>query len=134
MSLLQQQSVVSLNAAEGSFLQKINKEDIRLVYTFEKLLGEGGFGSVRLASKTSMPDSQFAVKSIERDEINVSDLESELAILLAVDHPYIAKFYEAFLDHKYVHLVVEYCKGGDLSTMIEQKGKLEEPKVKRIVK
>ena len=35
-------------------------------------------------------------------------------ILLSVDHPYIATFYEAFLDHKYVHLVVEYCPGGDL--------------------
>ena len=57
IKFLQQHSVVSLNAAEDSFLSKINKEDIRLVYTFEKLLGEGGFGSVRLASKTSMPDS-----------------------------------------------------------------------------
>ena len=57
IKLLQQQSVVSLNAAEDSFLSNINKEDIRLVYTFEKRIGEGGFGSVRLASKTSMPDS-----------------------------------------------------------------------------
>ena len=51
-----------------------------------------------------------------------------------MDHPYIAKFYEAFLDHKYVHLVVEYCKGGDLASQLEKNGKFEEQKVKRIIK
>ena len=51
-----------------------------------------------------------------------------------MDHPYIAKFYEAFLDHKYVHLVVEYCKGGDLSILLEKKGKFKEQEVKRIIK
>jgi calcium-dependent protein kinase len=40
--------------------------------------------------------------------------EQELGILLSVDHPYIVKFYEAFLDHKYVHLVMELCHGGEL--------------------
>ena len=43
-------------------------------------------------------------------------LEAELDILLAVDHPHICTFYEAYLDHKYVHLVMEYCSGGELYT------------------
>ena len=115
-------------------MSKINKEDIRLVYTFQKQLGEGAFGSVRLATKSSMPDKKFAVKSLERKEINIGDLESELTILLQVDHPYIAKFYEAFLDHKYVHLVVEYCKGGDLCSLLEERGKFAENNVKKIIK
>ena len=51
-----------------------------------------------------------------------------------MDHPYIAKFYEAFLDHKYVHLVVEFCQGGDLCRQLKQHGKFEEEKVKRIIK
>ena len=61
----------------------------------------------------------YAIKSISRIKLeesisNVRDLEHELNILLQVDHPYICKFYEAFLDHKYVHLVMEFCNGGDL--------------------
>ena len=35
-------------------------------------------------------------------------LEQELDILLKVDHPNIVNFYEVYLDHKYVHLVMEY--------------------------
>ena len=54
--------------------------------------------------------------------------------MLSVDHPYIAKFYEAFLDHEYVHLVVEYCEGGDLCTKLEKIGKFQEKDVKSIVK
>ena len=80
-------------------MNKLNKEDIRLVYEFNKQLGEGAFGSVRLATKIKMPGKQYAVKSIERNTIDLNDLEQELKILVSVDHPYIAKFYEAFLDH-----------------------------------
>ena len=55
-------------------------------------------------------------------------------ILLSVDHPHIASFYEAYLDHKYVHLVVEHCEGGDLYEKLEKIGKFEETETKKIIK
>ena len=51
-----------------------------------------------------------------------------------MDYPYICKFYEAFLDHKYVHLVVEYCKDGDLYSKLELVGRFKEADAKRIVR
>ena len=83
------------------------------MYTMERVLGSGNFGTVRLAHKTGIADTSkmFAIKSIQRKKVekDLNLLEAELDILLAVDHPQIASFYEAYLDHKYVHLVMEYC-------------------------
>ena len=82
----------------------------------EKVLGTGNFGTVRLAHKPGNPRKKFAVKSLPRKKVEVELhlLEEELKILLSVDHPYIVRFYEAFLDHKYIHLVMEHCNGGEL--------------------
>jgi len=66
-------------------------------------------------------------------EANLKLLEQELNILLSVDHPYIVKFYEAFLDHKYVHLVMEYCNGGDLSDKLLKIKKFREKDAKKII-
>lgn len=77
----------------------------------EHVLGKGNFGVARQAHKLGNPDKKYAIKSIPRKKVekDLNLLESELKILLQVDHPYIVKFYEAFLDHKYVHLVMELC-------------------------
>jgi hypothetical protein len=57
--------------------------DIRKVYKFEKLIGGGHFGTVRLANRISDPLIKYAVKSILRQNIkkDVKLLEEELEIL-----------------------------------------------------
>ena len=58
----------------------------------------------------------YAIKSILRENIakDIRLLEEELAILRAVDHPNIVKFDQCYIDHRYVHIVMEYCNGGEL--------------------
>ena len=53
------------------------------MYQFEKLIGGGNFGTVRLAHRMLDPHIRYAVKSIERVQIksDVKLLEEELAIL-----------------------------------------------------
>lgn len=41
-------------------------------------------------------------------------LQEELAILKAVNHPNIVKFGECYIDHRFVHIVMEHCSGGEL--------------------
>ena len=131
---------MSLGASnDDSVVKRISREDIRLIYSFEEMVGEGSFGTVRIAHKINNPDKQFAIKSIPRQKVeknksSLSDLEHELDILISVDHPYIAKFYEVFLDHKYVHLVMEYCNDGDLYEELKKKVWMKEDDVKRIVR
>lgn len=63
--------------------ETFSQTDIRKVYKFNKLLGGGHFGTVRLASPISDPELSFAVKSILSDDIkkDIKLLEEELAIL-----------------------------------------------------
>ena len=67
-------------------------------------------------------------------EKDIETLEAELDILLAVDHPHICTFYEAYLDHKYVHFVMEYCQGGELYSQLEQIGMFSEDKTRDLIR
>ena len=117
---------------QESIVKRISREDIRLVYTMERVLGSGNFGTARLAHKTGNEQKKYAIKSIQRKKVekDLATLEAELDILLAVDHPNICTFYEAYLDHKYVHFVMEYCQGGELYTQLEQVGMFNEDRTR----
>lgn len=41
-------------------------------------------------------------------------LQREIENIKLVDHPNIIEVYETFEDEKYIHIVMEYCTGGDL--------------------
>jgi calcium-dependent protein kinase len=96
--------------------QTFSTTDIRSVYDFKKMIGGGHFGTVRTATLKSDPQATYAIKSILRENIakDIRLLEEELAILQAVDHPNIVKFDQCYVDHRYVHIVMEYCNGGEL--------------------
>lgn len=98
------------NAKEERFsLGYIVREGIHKKYKFEKTLGEGSFGKVKVASLWSDPSKKFAIKSIPReffdkqgtlteeereDEMKMKELlETEITVVLAMDHPNIVKFY-----------------------------------------
>ena len=120
-------------------LSSISREDIRLVYTFTKDLGQGQFGSVRIAHKTVNPGLNFAVKSIKREQIESSledeaELRQELMILRSVDHPNIVKLHEVYLDHKYLHIVTELLEGGPISPELTIGNRFNEADTARIVR
>lgn len=54
----------STKLSKLSIVKRISREDIRLVYTMEKILGSGNFGTARLAHKTGIADKNYAIKSI----------------------------------------------------------------------
>ena len=85
--------------------------DIRTIYNFHQTLGGGKFGTVRLASAKSDPTVFYAIKSIPISSFHkdITTLKEELGVLQMVDHPHIIKFYESYIDSKYVHIVTEYC-------------------------
>lgn len=45
----------------------------------------------------------------------------EIQILKELDHPHILKLFEYFIDEKRVMMVTEYCSGGELFDLIEEK-------------
>ena len=69
----------SLNLSELNSIQPINKigktvsvkdivtENIKMQYKFGKILGEGAYGKVKLATLLADPTKVFAIKSIPRN-------------------------------------------------------------------
>ena len=56
-----------------------------------------------------------ACKQLPKIKIsNVEKIQREISILKKVDHPNIIKLYEVFEDDKYIYLIMEQCKGGEL--------------------
>ena len=45
---------------------------------------------------------------------NIETLRTELDILRCLDHPNVIKLYSVYEDQKYIHIVTDLCKGGDM--------------------
>ena len=84
------------------------------LYRQVKLLGEGGYGKVYLSERKS-DLKQFASKVQQRsNERDFENFKEELKMLQKLDHPNIVKYYETYIDEKYIYLVMEYIDGGEL--------------------
>jgi len=47
--------------------------------------------------------------------------ETELNHLSSLEDPYIVSYKEAFYEGNYLHMVMEYCEGGDLAGVIRER-------------
>ena len=56
-------------------------------------------------------------------EEDLIGLRREVGIMTTVDHPNIVKYYETYDDRKYIYLVMELCRGGELFSKITDTGK-----------
>ena len=97
------QNFVSLT--EGLFSTK---------YEISKNLGKGAYGRV-LEVRNKITGEFRACKQLPKIKIsNIEKIQREISILKKVDHPNIIKLYEVFEDDKYIYLIMEQCKGGEL--------------------
>lgn len=98
-------------------IKNLAKDVITERYNFEKPLGEGGFGSVKVASLKKDPRKKYAIKSIKKEEFRSA---SEMRMVLQMDHPNIAKIYKCVYDKFYVHFVMKYIDGITLKDYMER--------------
>lgn len=80
-----------------------------------KELGSGQFGTVYLASKDSQ---QYAIKSVKSGSVEWKYLDLEVRTIREVDSPYAVRLYEYIWDGTTLHLVMEYCEGGNLEDFL----------------
>jgi len=58
---------------------------------------------------------RYAVKSVRLADIDEYEhMRKEANLLTALNHPSIIKIYDTYEDDKFLHMVVEICKGGEL--------------------
>ena len=111
--------------------------DIRNYYKFKKILGSGK-SKVRLANY-KLNGKQFAIKSINKKDLNIKELNrilNEIELLTIIYHPFIIKLVETYQDKYYLHIVTEYCDAIDLyDCLIESKEtNFDENKIREILK
>ncbi|NXN40496.1 KGP2 kinase, partial [Rhinoptilus africanus] len=96
-------------------------------------LGVGGFGRVELV-KVKNENTAFAMKCIKKKHVvdtkQQAHVYSEKKILEQICSPFIVKLYRTFKDSKYVYMLLEACLGGELWSLLRDRGSFDEATTK----
>ncbi|CAM8970787.1 unnamed protein product [Rhodiola kirilowii] len=104
-------------------------------YQVGRQIGSGSF-SVVWHAKHSVMGTEVAIKEIATGRLNKKlqeSLMSEISILKKIYHPNIILLHDIIEKPGKIHLVLEYCKGGDLSMYINRNGKVPEVTAKHFM-
>ena len=96
-------------------------------------LGKGSFGEVYLVEK--LPEGNFfAMKILHKRKIMGQNLvryaRTERDVLSYFDHPFIVSIAYAFQTPEKLYMILEYCPGGDLGSVLKREKKLSEERAK----
>lgn len=99
--------------------------DFHSKYDVGKTLGSGGFGTVKVATE-KQTGKEFACKSIckmleeqgiagNKQKRHIDNIRREIAVLRRLRGTLnVAQFKQVYEDDTDIHIVMEYCRGGEL--------------------
>ncbi|KAK9168313.1 hypothetical protein Syun_000453 [Stephania yunnanensis] len=97
-------------------------------YVIGQQIGSGSF-SVVWHARHRDNGMEFAIKEIAMARLSPKlqeSLMSEIEILRRISHPNIIRLHDIIQAPGRIHLVLDYCRGGDLSVYIRQHGRVSE--------
>ena len=102
--------------------------DLKVTYDIDKnRLGKGSFGSVYKGTNKKNPNSQLAVKAIDKKKLTIAEINeihNEVKLIQKCDHANIVNYYETYDDQCYIYLCMELCTGGELIDNFAEKQKV----------
>eukprot|EP01121_Diplochlamys_sp_Union-15-3_P018022 TRINITY_DN6472_c0_g1_i4.p1 TRINITY_DN6472_c0_g1~~TRINITY_DN6472_c0_g1_i4.p1 ORF type:complete len:429 (-),score=74.81 TRINITY_DN6472_c0_g1_i4:74-1360(-) len=113
------------------------KPKVHDLYTFGKVLGQGGFSVVKLGTLKSTGE-EFAIKIVDKASLAKKNdlhlLQREIEIMKKLDHKNIIKLQEVFDEDNYLYLVMEIVVGGELFDEIVKRGAYSEKDAAALIK
>ncbi|XP_056146631.1 cGMP-dependent protein kinase 1-like isoform X2 [Lampris incognitus] len=118
--------------AEEVFFSSVSLSDITTVC----ILGVGGFSRVELVSMADQvqlknePSRSFALKVLKKrhilDTSQQDHILSERRIMMDAHSPFTIRLYRTFRDAKYLYMLLEACLGGELWTLLRDRGSFDD--------
>jgi len=100
-------------------MNEINPEDPEQLFRVLDVIGQGSFGIVCTCINMSN-DKIYAVKFIEINEDDGSDLQNEIEILKATTLcDFVVRYSGSYLKENYLMIVMEYCDGGSVLDVMQ---------------
>jgi protein-serine/threonine kinase len=122
----------NINWANG---QEISKLDCINNYVKIKVIGKGNFGTVYLV-RNNENGNLYAMKNMNKDLIIRNDcvkhILTEKRILKVIQHPFIISLFSSFQTPEKLHLIMEYCNGGELFFHLQSKSFFPEDQARYI--
>nr|CAB3265166.1 cGMP-dependent protein kinase 1 [Phallusia mammillata] len=112
--------------ADKSFYDGLLLENFTAIDT----LGVGGFGRVELVELKSNTSKTYAMKVLKKRHIidtrQQEHIKNEKKIMMECNSDFIVKMHRTFKDNKYIYMLLEACLGGELWTVLRDRGCFED--------
>jgi len=100
-------------------------------YIIGKQLGAGAFGVAHMLTH-KVTGQQRVMKSINTEEaaemgMDVEQLKKEIDIMAELDHPHILSIFGYYQDDMHIHMIMDFCGGGELMDLVQRNSEECEP-------